>query len=53
MTPGIILISLSIDRARAVLAGEPVFDPWIAAGIAGAGIALMGLRFWQKSRRDS
>ena len=52
MTPGIILICLSIDRARAALAGEPVFDPWIVAGIAGAGIAMVGLRFWQKKRRD-
>ena len=52
MTPGIILICLSIDRARAALAGEPVFDPWILAGIAGAGIAMMALRFRQNSQRD-
>ena len=52
MTPGIILISLSIDRARAVLAGEPLFDAWIVAGIGVAGIAVMGLRYWQKRRRN-
>ena len=34
MGPGILLICLSVDRARAALAGEPVFDPWIIAAIA-------------------
>ena len=48
MTPGIVLISLSVDRARAALAGEPIFEPWIVAGIAGAGIATIGLRMWKK-----
>ncbi len=51
MTPGIVLICLSIDRARAALAGEPVFDPWIVAGIAGAGIATIGLRVWKKKQQ--
>ena len=51
MTPGILLISLSVDRARAALAGEPVFDPWIVAGIAGAGIATIGLRVWKKKQK--
>ena len=50
MGPGIVLICLSVDRARAALAGEPVFDPWIIAAIAAAGIALIGLRAWQKRR---
>jgi phospholipase D1/2 len=50
MTPGIVLICLSVDRARAALAGEPVFDPWILAGIAGAGIATIALRVWKNKR---
>ena len=52
MTPGIVLICLSVDRARAALAGEPVFDPWIVAGIAGAGIATIGLRIWKNKRKQ-
>lgn len=48
MGPGIVLICYSVDRARAALAGEPLFDPWILAVIIGAGIALIGLRIWQK-----
>lgn len=50
MSPGIVLICLSVDRARAALAGEPVFDPWIVAAIAGAGIALIALRIWRQRR---
>lgn len=52
MTPGIVLISLSVDRARAALAGEPVFDPWILAGIAAAGIATIALRIWKNNRKQ-
>ncbi len=52
MTPGILLICLSVDRARAALAGEPVFDPWIVAAIAGAGIATIGLRIWKKKQKQ-
>ena len=48
MGPGIVLICYSVDRARAALAGEPLFDPWILAVIIGAGVALIGLRIWQK-----
>lgn len=48
MGPGIVLICLSIDRARAALRGEPIFDPWAAAAIVGAGVALIGLRTWLK-----
>ena len=48
MSPGIVLICLSVDRARAALAGEPLFDPWIVAGIAAAGIGMIGLRAWKK-----
>ena len=51
MTPGIVLISLSVDRARAALAGESVFDPWIVVGIATAGAAIIALRVWQNSRK--
>ena len=51
MTPGIVLICLSVDRARAALAGEPVFDPLIIAGIAGAGVTMIGLRAWKKKRQ--
>ena len=51
MGPGIVLICLSVDRARAALAGESVFDPWIVAGIAGAGIATIALRVWWKRRK--
>lgn len=52
MTPGIVLICLSVDRARAALAGEPIFDPWILAGIAGAGIATIGLRLWKNTQQS-
>lgn len=52
MAPGIVLICLSVDRARAALAGESVFDPWIVAGIAGAGVATIALRVWWKSRNS-
>lgn len=52
MGPGIVLICLSVDRARAALAGESVFDPWIVAGIAGAGVAMIALRTWWKSRKS-
>jgi hypothetical protein len=48
MTPGIVLICLSVDRARAALAGEPIFDPWIVAAIAAAGVALIALRAWRQ-----
>jgi phospholipase D1/2 len=53
MTPGIVLICLSVDRARAALAGEPVFDPWVVASIAGAGIAMILLRHWRKKRQNA
>ena len=53
MTPGIVLICLSVDRARAALAGEPVFDPWIIGAIAVAGVATIGLRLWKnRQQRD-
>ncbi len=52
MTPGVLLICLSVDRARAALAGEPVFDPWIVAAIAGAGIATIGLRIWKQKQKQ-
>lgn len=52
MGPGIVLICLSVDRARAALQGESVFEPWTVAAIAAAGLGLIGLRAWQrKSRR--
>ena len=44
MGPGILLICFSVDRARAALQGEAIFDPWIAAVIALAGIGLIALR---------
>ena len=55
MGPGIVLICLSVDRARAALQGEAVFDPWILVAIAAAGAAIIGLRTWQqkaRTRRD-
>ena len=55
MGPGIVLICLSVDRARAALQGEAVFDPWILVAIAAAGAAIIGLRAWQqkaRTRRD-
>lgn len=52
MTPGIVLICLSVDRARAALSGEPVFDPWIVVTIAAAGAAIIGLRAWRRKSRD-
>jgi phospholipase D1/2 len=51
MGPGIVLICLSVDRARAALSGEPVFDPWIIGAIAVAGIALIGFRVWQHRKQ--
>lgn len=51
MGPGIVLICLSVDRARAALSGEPVFDPWIIGAIAVAGIAVVMFRYWQQSRK--
>lgn len=48
MGPGIVLICLSVDRARAALAGEPVFDPWIGGAVVAAGVAAVGLRLWQQ-----
>ncbi len=50
MGPGIVLVCLSVDRARAALSGEPVFDPWIIAAIAAAGISLVAFRAWQKRK---
>lgn len=53
MGPGIVLICLSVDRARAALSGEPVFDPWIVVAIAAAGVALILLRVWRGKSQDS
>ena len=53
MGPGIVLICLSVDRARAALQGEAVFDPWIVVAIAAAGVAIIGLRIWQQKTRKS
>jgi len=53
MGPGIVLICLSVDRARAALQGEAVFDPWIVVAIAAAGAAIIGLRAWQQKARKS
>jgi uncharacterized membrane protein YdjX (TVP38/TMEM64 family) len=48
MAPGIVFICLSVDRARAAISGDPVFDPWIVALIAAAGAGLILLRTWRK-----
>jgi phosphatidylserine/phosphatidylglycerophosphate/cardiolipin synthase-like enzyme/membrane protein YqaA with SNARE-associated domain len=53
MGPGIVLICLSVDRARAALSGEPVLEPWIIVAIAAAGAAIIGLRGWQQKSRKS
>jgi uncharacterized membrane protein YdjX (TVP38/TMEM64 family) len=53
MGPGIVIICLSVDRARAALQGESVFEPWIVATIAAAGAAVIGLRAWQRKSRSS
>lgn len=53
MGPGIVLICLGVDRARAILHGESVFDPWIVAAMAAAGAMLIGLRVWFTCRRKS
>ena len=53
MGPGIVLICLSVDRARAALQGEAVFDPWIVVAIAAAGVAIIGLRAWLQKARKS
>lgn len=51
MAPGTLLLCFSVDRARAALQGEPVFDPWIAATIVLAGIGLIGLRLLRNRLR--
>lgn len=48
MVPTVVLITLSVDRARAILAGEGAFDPWIVLTLCAAGAALIVLRVWQK-----
>ncbi len=53
MGPGTVLICFSVDRARAALAGEPVFEPWLLVVIAAAGIALIALRVLQRRRRGT
>ena len=53
MVPGILVLCFSIDRARAALRGEPVFDPWIAVVIVVAGISLVALRVIRNRTRDS
>lgn len=52
MGPGIVLICFSVDRARAALSGEPLFEPWVVAVIVAAGVALVGLSAWHKRRGD-
>jgi phosphatidylserine/phosphatidylglycerophosphate/cardiolipin synthase-like enzyme/uncharacterized membrane protein YdjX (TVP38/TMEM64 family) len=53
--PVTLLICLSVDRARAALAGEPVFDPWIILALAAAGAVTIGLgvRKTRRGVRDS
>ena len=53
IVPGIVLVSLSVDRARAALAGEPVFDPVIIGAVVLAGIALVGTRVYFRRRGRS
>ena len=53
MGPGIVLICLSVDRARAALQGDAVFEPWIIAAIAVAGAAIIGLRASRKKSQAS
>ncbi len=50
MGPGTVLICFSVDRARAALAGEPIFEPWLVVVIAAAGVALIGMRLLQQRR---
>lgn len=52
MVPGILILCFSIDRARAALRGEPVFDPWIAVVIVLAGIGLVALRIIRNRMRE-
>lgn len=52
MGPGTVLICFSVDRARAALAGEPVFEPWVLAVIGAAGISLIALRVLQQRRKQ-
>jgi phosphatidylserine/phosphatidylglycerophosphate/cardiolipin synthase-like enzyme/uncharacterized membrane protein YdjX (TVP38/TMEM64 family) len=51
--PGIVLICLSVDRARAALQGDAVFEPLIIAAIAGAGATIIGLRASRKKSQAS
>ncbi len=53
MGPGIVVICLSVDRARAALQGDAVFEPWTLAAIAVAGAAIIALRAWRKKSRAS
>lgn len=48
MGPGTVLICLSVDRARAALSGEAVFDPTIIIAITLAAIAFIALRLYLK-----
>lgn len=44
MGPGVLFICYGVDRARAALEGEPLFEPWTAMIIVAAGAGLIGLR---------
>jgi len=50
MGPVIVMVCFSVDRARAALAGEPIFEPWIIFVIILAGIGIIGLRVLKKRR---
>ena len=52
MGPGTVLICLSVDRARAALAGEPVFDSRIVGAIVAAAVAFLALRIWSARNTD-
>jgi len=51
MAPGTLLLCFSVDRARAALRGEQIFDPWIVAIIVLAGVGLIGLRILRNRMR--
>jgi uncharacterized membrane protein YdjX (TVP38/TMEM64 family) len=52
MGPGVFFICYGVDRVRAALRGEPIFEPWTALMIAAAGAGLIGLRILRYKLSD-
>ena len=50
--PIAVLICLSVDRARAVLSGEPLFEPWVLVGLTAAGATTILMRVRKLRQRN-